>query len=100
MQSAHALTREGGGARRIRKTWLEGTPVALIGEPVDLSYQYEHLGEGAAALTKLLKGGPAMEMLRGAERPAIILGPGMLSRPDRAVVLQQARIPIRPHHAL
>lgn len=66
--------------------------MALIGEPVDLSYQYEHLGEGAAALTKLLKGGPAMEMLRAAERPAIILGPGMLSRPDRAVVLQQARI--------
>ena len=85
------------GARgRIRKTWLEGTPIASIGEAADLSYPVEHLGEGAAALAGLLKGEPVLERLQAAERPAIIVGPGMLARPDRAAVLQQARLPDGP----
>lgn len=92
VQAAHAC----GCARRIRKCWLEGTPVALVGQRVDLSYPYEHLGEGGAALAKLLKGGPALDMLRAAERPAVIVGPGILSRGDRGAVLQQARAqPVR-----
>lgn len=65
--------------------------MAFIGEPVDLSYPYEHLGEGADALAQLLEGGAALERLRAAERPAVIVGPGLLARPDRAAVLQQAR---------
>ena len=87
VQAAHAR----GCARRIRKCWLEGTPVALVGQRCDLSYPYEHLGEGGAALAKLLKGGPALDMLKSAERPAVIVGPGILSRGDRGAVLQQAR---------
>ena len=87
-------------AHRIRKCWLEGTPVALVGQRADLSYPYEHLGEGGAALAKLLKGGPALEMLQSAERPAVIVGPGILSRGDRAAVLAQARPqPPVPTHA-
>jgi hypothetical protein len=70
--------------------------VASIGEAADLSYPVEHLGEGAAALAGLLKGGPVLERLQAAERPAIIVGPGMLARPDRAAVLQQARGPGGP----
>ena len=65
--------------------------MALVGQRVDLSYPYEHLGEGGAALAKLLKGGPALDMLKSAERPAVIVGPGILSRGDRGAVLQQAR---------
>ena len=49
--------------------------MALIGEPVDLSYPYEHLGEGAAALAKVLKGGPALEDAAGRGAPGSYPGP-------------------------
>ena len=38
--------------RRIRKCWLEGAEVALVGERVDLTYPYAHVGEGAGALAE------------------------------------------------
>ncbi|MBO6885730.1 MAG: NADH-quinone oxidoreductase subunit G, partial [Marivita sp.] len=38
---------------RIRKAWAAGAKVALIGEPVDLTYDYIHLGTGRDALAKL-----------------------------------------------
>ena len=35
---------------------LAGVPVAVVGKAYDLTYPTEHLGEGADALDKLLKG--------------------------------------------
>ncbi len=40
---------------RIRKAWTKGARVALIGEPVDLTYEYMHLGTGREALAELAK---------------------------------------------
>ena len=74
---------------RIRKTWLEGAQVAVVGPRVDLTYPYEYLGEGADALAELSKGGKFAEVLAKASRPAIVVGPGILKRADRDSILQQ-----------
>ncbi|MFA5581398.1 MAG: NADH-quinone oxidoreductase subunit NuoG, partial [Paracoccaceae bacterium] len=39
---------------RIRKAWANGADVALVGAPVDLTYDYYHLGHDRAALAGLL----------------------------------------------
>jgi NADH-quinone oxidoreductase subunit G len=62
---------------RIRKAWLNGAEVALVGEGVDLTFPYEHLGEGGAALTKVNTDAPTL----------VIVGQGALTGPDGAAVL-------------
>ena len=74
---------------RLRKIFLEGAHVASIGEHTDLTYPAEHLGVGPVALAKVLKGGPILQKLQEAKHPAVIVGPGILNRPDRAAILQQ-----------
>jgi NADH-quinone oxidoreductase subunit G len=78
---------------RIRKRWLAGRfPIALIGEPLDLTYDYQHLGAGPDSLAKLAGGGPGFaETLKGAKQPMLILGQGALARPDGAAILALAR---------
>lgn len=73
---------------RIRKSWLDGAQVGLIGEAVDLTYKYAHLGSDAAAISKLAAGGAFLETLKKAERPVMVVGPGVLNRPDRAALLK------------
>jgi len=68
---------------------MEGAHLASIGEQYDLTYPTEHLGEGPEALAKVLKGAPILKKLQEAKHPAVIVGPGILNRPDRAAVLQQ-----------
>ncbi|KAK9824361.1 hypothetical protein WJX72_009711 [[Myrmecia] bisecta] len=74
---------------RIRKMWLEGVSVYLIGFQVDLTYAYTYLGNSPEALTKVLKNSDALKRLKEAKRPAVIVGPGVLKRSDRDAVLQQ-----------
>ena len=40
---------------RIRKAWSRGANIGLIGEAVDLTYEYTHMGNGRADLQSLLK---------------------------------------------
>ena len=40
---------------RIRKAWSRGANIGLIGENVDLSYEYTHMGNGRADLQALVK---------------------------------------------
>ncbi|MDQ2860691.1 MAG: NADH-quinone oxidoreductase subunit NuoG [Pseudomonadota bacterium] len=77
---------------RIRKLWLAGkTRIGLIGGAADLTYRYDHLGAGGAALTGLADGGSDFaKALKGAERAAIVLGQGALARPDGSAVLSAA----------
>jgi NADH-quinone oxidoreductase subunit G len=78
---------------RIRKRWGSGLmPVAVIGpQDVDLTYNAEHLGEGASALETLLDGSHAFaKVLTEAKRPMIILGRGAVAREDGAAVLAAA----------
>ncbi|MDJ1156752.1 NADH-quinone oxidoreductase subunit NuoG [Chelatococcus sp. SYSU_G07232] len=77
---------------RIRKNWRGGrTPIGLIGERVDLTYDYEHLGAGGETLAGIAAGThPFAEVLRRAERPLVILGQGALTRADGRAVLALA----------
>ena len=70
---------------RIRKAWLAnlGIRIGLVGEAADLSYEYAHLGKGPKDLAA------GFEMLKGAERPMVIVGMGALARPDGAGVLAE-----------
>lgn len=71
---------------RIRKVWLSGKArVGLIGEQVDLTYDYDLVGRGTKSLAKLPKA--AVDALTNAERPAIIVGAGALTGPDGPAVL-------------
>ncbi len=65
---------------RIRKNWLEReVPVSLIGEPVDLTYPYEHVGTSPKDLEKLVK--QYAGKLK-AKKPMLIVGAGAFARGD------------------
>ncbi|MBO6602901.1 MAG: NADH-quinone oxidoreductase subunit G [Roseicyclus sp.] len=72
---------------RIRKAWLRGAQVGLIGEAVDLTYDVTHLGPGGAALAKLA----AMDHSDKHGVPGVVIvGQGALRRSDGAAVLATA----------
>jgi len=72
---------------RIRKAWLRGAVVGLIGEPVDLTYPYTHLGTDRAALDKLA--GQDFDAIRE-EDSIVILGNRALAGEDGEAVLGAA----------
>ncbi len=69
---------------RIRKRYRESAlEVALIGQAVDLTYSYQHLGEGPEPLVGLADGShPFAAVLKAAKNPVVILGAGALARAD------------------
>ncbi|MEL6366217.1 MAG: NADH-quinone oxidoreductase subunit NuoG [Pseudomonadota bacterium] len=76
---------------RIRKAWLANLElqIGLIGEARDLTYDYEHLGAGPETLKQLASGGlKALDVLKSAERPMIMIGPGVYAREDGAALLK------------
>lgn len=76
----------------IRKRWrLAPLPIAVIGEPADLTYPYDYLGAGPETLSELVAGRHSFaETLRNAQRPLVIVGQGALIRPDGLAVLALA----------
>jgi NADH-quinone oxidoreductase subunit G len=78
---------------RLRKTFLaQGLEVGLVGAPADLNYPVDYIGAGPRSLEELAAGKHRFaEVLRGAERPMIIVGMGALRRPDGAAVLALCR---------
>ena len=77
---------------RILKRWRRGgMKVGLIGEAVDLTYPYEHLGKGPQTLAEVEAGKHSfMQALREARRPMVVVGSGAMARPDGAAVLALA----------
>jgi NADH-quinone oxidoreductase subunit G len=77
---------------RIRKRWRTGAlKVGLIGTPADLTYDYQHLGAGPAAIQDLIDGKhPFAQVLKGAKRPALIVGTAALARADGLAVQSAA----------
>ena len=73
---------------RIRKAWLNGAQVGLVGQPADLSYEYAHVGTDRAALEGLL------DRDYGAVKDApsiVIVGQGALNEADGLAVLAAAQ---------
>jgi NADH-quinone oxidoreductase subunit G len=78
---------------RLRRRWRTGElRVALLGPKVELTYDYEHLGDDPRALESLASGEHAFaSVLQDAERPMLIVGMAALVRPDGAAILEAAR---------
>src|SRR5690606_15204947 len=66
---------------RIRKTWrAKNVPIAVIGEQVELTYDYDYLGNGYETLADLAAGNGAFaNILANARNPLIIVGEGAVS---------------------
>ncbi|MEC8725915.1 MAG: NADH-quinone oxidoreductase subunit NuoG [Pseudomonadota bacterium] len=79
---------------RLRKRASAGDfPVGVIGENVDLTYRFQHLGVGASTVKEISEGTHEFfDVLKSAERPMLILGQGALSRPDGEAILASARL--------
>lgn len=77
---------------RLRKQWLAGkVRIGVIGEQGDLTYDYDYLGAGTKTLSGLAKSkSDFVTALKDAQRPAIILGQGALTRADGPAVLKAA----------
>lgn len=75
---------------RLRKGYLHnGLDLALIGEKVDLTYDYDHLGTDAKAVEELAAGkGSGAERLKLAKKPLVIVGSGVADHPDGAALLK------------
>ena len=78
---------------RIRKRFRAGGfPIGVVGPAVDLTYDYEHLGDGPEVLKALANGRHDFaKVLKQAKKPMLILGQGALIRPDGAALLALAR---------
>ncbi len=86
---------------RIRRRWRAGGfRIGQIGEPADLTYRTDRLGAGAETLAALARGDHGgdqggghgfAKVLEHAERPMLIVGPGVLAREDGAQMLGLAR---------
>ncbi|XP_050533761.1 NADH-ubiquinone oxidoreductase 75 kDa subunit, mitochondrial [Daktulosphaira vitifoliae] len=78
---------------RIRKGYVHNElDVALLGPKVDLSYDYEHLGESSSTLKELVdKKHAFFTRLTKAKRPVIILGAQQFEGEQGSVLLAQAQ---------
>ena len=72
---------------RLRRAWLRMVPVAVVGERVDLTFDYQYVGAGPGALGEIKDGHPVFDALSNAKRPLIIVGQGAFMRGDGGAVL-------------
>ena len=64
-------------------------PVGLVGEAVDLAYEYQHIGNGAESLNELLKGKHSFaKILKSAKKPMIIVGQGAFIGDDAKAIFE------------
>ena len=73
---------------RIRKAWINGAQIGLLGEAVDLTYEYAHVGTDRAALEKLSSQTISDETK--AKPTLVIVGQGAINEADGAAVLAHA----------
>ena len=69
---------------RIRKAWLNGADIVLVGQAADLTYEYEHMGTDRAALAHVA--GLDMSDLQD-KNCVVIVGQGALKEADGEAVL-------------
>ncbi len=73
---------------RIRKAWANGAVIGLVGEAVDLTYDYAHVGTDRATLEKLSSQTISDETK--AKPTLVIVGQGAINEADGAAVLAHA----------
>jgi len=81
---------------RIRRRWLKGGfPIFVVGEKVDLTYDYTYVGAGPDSLLNFIQNNktPATKLLT-------IVGQGALARPDGDAVLALAAQATQQHGGL
>ncbi len=72
---------------RIRKAWLRGAEIGLVGEQVDLTYDYAYMGGDRAALMGLLE----HKFAKVLEVPSVVVvGQGAINEADGEAVLAAA----------
>lgn len=73
---------------RIRKAWLNGAVIGVVGEQADLTYEYAYVGDDRSALQMLADKeiGPAKDM-----NTVVIIGQGALTGKDGEAVLEAAK---------
>ncbi|XP_014770963.1 NADH-ubiquinone oxidoreductase 75 kDa subunit, mitochondrial [Octopus bimaculoides] len=73
---------------RLRKCWIHNDlEVAMVGTPVDLTFEYQHLGDSTDVLKQLANGShPFCKTLNSAKKPVIVVGSALLQRSDSAAI--------------
>ncbi|MBB5515716.1 NADH-quinone oxidoreductase subunit G [Rubricella aquisinus] len=74
---------------RIRKAWLAGAEIGLVGQAVDLTYEYAHAGTTPADLKALADKGVSDETKE--KNTLVIVGQAALAREDGAAILAEAQ---------
>ena len=75
-------------SRILKRVKMGDYPVGLVGEAVDLRYDYEALGDNASALKDLVSGkNKFAAKLKKAKKPLIIVGQGALNRSDSTAIM-------------
>ena len=74
---------------RSRKAWINGATVGLIGEPVDLTYDYAHVGTDRVALEMIA--GKKISAATKSVPSLVIIGQGALQGADGEAVLAAAQ---------
>jgi len=80
---------------RIRKANYEKVQVGVVGVELDLTFPTHHLGENVEAFGDILKAKPSAKAsafaaaFKAAKKPMVIVGPGVLQREDRDVLLSK-----------
>ncbi|MDE4303464.1 NADH-quinone oxidoreductase subunit NuoG [Phaeobacter gallaeciensis] len=72
---------------RIRKAWLKGANVGLIGTAADLTYDYEHIGTDRAALDAAVANAHDI----ADKAPVVIVGQGALREADGLAVMAKVQ---------
>jgi NADH-quinone oxidoreductase subunit G len=73
---------------RLRKAWTNGAVIGLVGEAVDLTYDYVHVGTDRAALEKLSS--QVISDETKAKPTLVIVGQGAINEADGEAVLAHA----------
>ncbi len=72
---------------RLRKAWMRGAQIGVIGERRELSLKYDHLGQVPKALTAPHA---FLNALKGAAKPMVIVGASALVRKDAPQIMRAA----------
>ncbi|KAL2913418.1 ndufs1 NADH-ubiquinone oxidoreductase subunit [Polyrhizophydium stewartii] len=74
---------------RIRKAYLHnGLDVGVLGQAPNLNYEFAHVGTSVSQIDSLLTDSSVFaKKLRDAKRPLVVVGSGVLDRPDAVAAL-------------